>query len=94
MKGRSIVEQGAGRFDLDSFFEQMMQLETLPLLITYPYSMNLTEGSEYFLPFSRQRVYASMMPLGINFTLINRESSLFQIVQRPSYKIVSPNEQL
>lgn len=57
----------------------MLNLESLPEIQVYPYTMNLTNGSDYFLPFSRQRVYSSMMPMGMKFTLTNRESAHFLV---------------
>lgn len=53
LKDWSIVEQGAGKFNLDGFYEQMMSLDKLPRVQVYPYALNLTSTSDYFLPFSR-----------------------------------------
>ena len=60
LKDWSIVEQGAGKFNLTGFFEQMMNLDQLPKVQVYPYALNLTRSSDYFLPFSIQSVYSSM----------------------------------
>jgi len=37
-----------------------MDIQNMPKVQVYPYALNLTHSSEYFLPFSRQSVYASM----------------------------------
>lgn len=62
LKDWSIVEQGAGKFNLDGFYEHMMSLEELPRVQVYPYALNLTSTCDYFLPFSRQPMYSSMQP--------------------------------
>ena len=53
LKDWSIVEQGEGKFNLDGFYEQLSSLNDLPKIQVYPYLMDLTSNSDYFLPFSR-----------------------------------------
>ena len=60
LKGWTILEQGSGKFDLDGFYDQLMNLGSLPMVQVYPYNLDLTKDATYFLPFSRQRVYSSM----------------------------------
>ena len=38
------------------------------------------DRNTYFLPFSRQTVYATMMPLSFNISLMNSESMISKIV--------------
>lgn len=43
-------------------------------------SMTSNDKNLYFLPFSRQSIYASMMPISFNLSLMNSESMLSKIV--------------
>lgn len=43
-------------------------------------SMTSSDKNLYFLPFSRQSIYASMMPISFNLSLMNSESMLSKIV--------------
>ena len=42
---------------------------------------NSGDKNTYFLPFSRQTVYATMMPLSFNISVMNSESMLSKIVE-------------
>ena len=83
LKDWSIVEQGAGKFNLNGFYEQIMNLDTLPKVQVYPYALNLTHSSDYFLPFSRQAIYSSMQPFSVELSLSNRMSAHSRIPLSP-----------
>jgi len=53
--------------------------------------MNMTEGADYFLPFSRQRIYSSMMPFSTTHTLINRGSVHSTLLSKPTYRVIADN---
>ena len=67
----------------------MMDLDRLPKVQVYPYSLNLTNTSDYFLPFSRQPVYSSMQPLAIELSISNRRSVHSRIPLMPQYTVTS-----
>ena len=89
LKDWSIVEQGSGKFNLDGFFDQMMSLDQLPKVQVYPYVLNLTSSSDYFLPFSRQSIYSSMQPLTVEMSISNRRSAHSRIPLAPKYTVLS-----
>ena len=81
MKGLSITEQGAGVFDLDAFFSAIVKAPSQrQKALVHPQKIDMRRNSTYFLPFSRQSVYATMMPLSFNLTLMNQQSLHSQIV--------------
>jgi len=79
IKNLSITEQGAGVFDLDAFFEAVVKSQQ-PRSLLHPSRLDLRRNSTYFLPFSRQSVYSSMMPLSFNLTLMNPVSLHSQLL--------------
>ena len=87
----SIVEQGAGKFNFEGFYEQMMDLTKVPKAQVYPYNLNLTRTSDYFLPFSRQVMYSSMQPFSIEFSVSNWKSPHSRIPHRPEFTVFSEN---
>ena len=71
-----------------------MNLEELPKVQVYPYALNLTHSSDYFLPFSRQVVYSSMQPFSVELSVSNRRSAHSRIPLAPQYEIISDNHDL
>ena len=93
LKGLSITEQGAGVFDLDAFFALLSTQRQKALV--HPFKIDLRNNSTYFLPFSRQSVYSSMMPFSLNVTLLNH-ASLHSTILSSYYDIASdsPEQEL
>ena len=85
------MEQGSGKFNLDRFYYQIQHAEQgLPKVQVYPYALNLTANSDYYLPFSLQRMYSSMQPFLFDFSVMTRTSPHFSISTKPEYEIISP----
>jgi hypothetical protein len=62
-------------FDLDGFFNHVVKSQgQRQKALIYPPRIDLRNNSTYFLPFNRQSIYSSMMPLSFNFTLMNHVS--------------------
>jgi len=54
--------------------------------------MDLSNNQDYFVPFSRQKVYSSMQPFAMNFTLMNRESVHSKLIEKPTYNIMQEDD--
>ena len=74
LKNLAMSEQGAGVFDLDAFYSEVVNASSGQMSIVYPQRLDLRHNSTYFLPFSRQSFYSSMMPISMNTTFINPTS--------------------
>ncbi len=81
IKNLSITEQGAGVFDFEAFFDLVVKNQgQWQRASIHPSRVDLRNNSTYFLPFSRQSVYASMMPISFNVTLLNPSSLHAQLL--------------
>lgn len=76
---------------MDRFYDHILTSdEYLPKVQVYPYALNLTATSDYYLPFSRQKMYSSMQPFLFDFSIMTRTSPHFSISSTPKYEIISP----
>ena len=73
LPGVSISEAGSGEFLIDRFLEEMYDYSSQSLSeidpVVYPNNFDLT--SEAFLPYSNMPIFAGMIPISFNFTLID-----------------------
>jgi hypothetical protein len=81
IKNLSITEQGAGVFNLDEFFNLVVNsYNQRQKALIHPARLDLRRNSTYFLPVSRQSIYATMMPVSLNVTLMNHQALHSQIL--------------